>query len=363
MTRALVSGYYGFGNAGDEAILAGLVEGFRAGAPEMELTVLSGNPTATQTEHGVQAMPRGLSEARALLPEYDLLISGGGGLLQDATSWRSPLYYLGLLALARHRRKPAVCIGHSIGPLSRGWVRLLTRRVLAGVKVLAVRDRRSAEALQALGVRREVRVTADLAFLLPAPGTREIEAAWRKAGLATGSSPVAAICARRLPQSDEGRGAAIAEAAVVACRAQGLRPVLVPMQRPQDTSLAEEVAARAQVADVVRAPLTARDMLALLCGFDLVIAMRLHALIMAALGGRPLVAISYDPKVDGLMAELELPPAASAEAFAPDRLAAAVAQAWEDREQLSRHLAARAQHLRAAARENIDLVRQVVTSP
>jgi len=360
MGRALISGYYGFGNAGDEAILAGLVEGFRALAPELALTVLSGHPAATEAEHGVQAVPRGFRSAAAAMREADLFVSGGGGLIQDATSWRSPLYYLKLLAMARRRGLPVACVGHSVGPLRRWWVRALTRRALEKVGVLAVRDHRSVEILRGLGLRREVEVTADLAFLLPRPSEDAIAAAWRKAGLAEKSGPTAAIAMRRLPGEARGRGREIAISAIAACRAAKLRPVLVPMQHPEDLELAEAAARGALVGEVVRERLSARETLALVGGFDLVLAMRLHALIFAASGGLPLVAVSYDPKVDGLMGELGLTPATSATEFDSEALAAAVADAREAREDLSRRVTAQAERLRAAALRNITLALQLL---
>jgi polysaccharide pyruvyl transferase CsaB len=340
--RALVSGYYGFGNAGDEAILAGMIEGFRELAPEVELTVLSGSPAATEAEHGVKALPRGTRTAGAAMRGMDLFISGGGGLIQDATSWGSPLYYLWLIRMARRRGLPVACIGHSIGPLRRGWIRALTRWTLEGVEVLAVRDHRSREILRELGLRREVEVTGDLAFLLPGIGNRE-----------PGIGPRAGIAVRRIPGEDRGRGREIGVAAVGACREAGLRPVLAPMQHPEDLELAEEVARATLVSDVVRERLTAREVLALFAGFDLVVAMRLHALIFAAIAGVPLVGISYDPKVEGLTGELGLSAATSAEAFDGEALTRAVREAWERREEMAEELRARREGLRAAARRNV----------
>ncbi len=360
MSRALISGYYGFGNAGDEAILAGLIEGFRALAPELALTVLSGNPATTEAEHGVRAVPRDFQSADTALREADLFISGGGGLIQDATSWRSPLYYLKLLAMARRRGLPVACIGHSVGPLRRWWVRALTRRALEHVGVLAVRDHRSLEILRALGLRREVEVTADLAFLLPRPGDRGVEATAGGKAARASQSPSAAIAVRRMPGEDRGRGREIAVAAVAACRAASLRPVLVPMQHPEDLELAEEAARATLVGEVVRERLTAREMLALLAGFDLVVGMRLHALIFAAIAGVPMVGISYDPKVDGLMGELDLSPATSAAEFRSEALEEAVRVAWEAREDLSRRLTAQAARLRAAALRNVTLALQLL---
>jgi polysaccharide pyruvyl transferase CsaB len=352
--RALVSGYYGFGNVGDEAILAGLLQGFRDLAPEAALTVLSGDPAATEAEHGVSAWPRGLRSAARAVRQTDLLVSGGGGLLQDATSWRSPLYYLWILQMAQKRGARVACIGHSVGPLRRGWVRRRTRGTLEKVDVIAVRDHRSQETLQALGLRHPVEVTGDLAFLLPRPPEEETARAWAQAGLGK-EGAAAALALRRLPGGAVGPELEIAAAAVSACERIGVRPVLVPMQHAVDLELAEAIAARHPSVAVVRAKLTARETLALLSGFDLVVAMRLHALIFAAIAGVPPVAISYDPKVDGMMGELGLPVAASCATFSAAALTAAIAEAWRSRPAIAARLAARAPQLAAAARRNIDL--------
>jgi polysaccharide pyruvyl transferase CsaB len=351
--RALVSGYYGFGNVGDEAILAGLLQGFHELAPEASLTVLSGDPAATEAEHGVSAWPRGLRRAASAIRRADLLVSGGGGLLQDATSWRSPLYYLWVLQMARKRGVRVACIGHSVGPLRRGWVRRRTRGTLERVDVIAVRDHQSQETLQALGLRHPVEVTGDLAFLLPRPSEEDIARASSKAGVA--KEGAAALALRRLPGGATGPELEIAAAAVSACQGIGARPVLVPMQHPVDLELAETIAARHPSVAVVRAKLTARETLALLAGFDLVVAMRLHALIFAAIGGVPPVAVSYDPKVDGMMGELGFPVAASCATFSAEALTAAIGATSQSRAAVAAGLAERVPQLAAAARRNIEL--------
>ena len=358
----LVSGYYGCGNAGDEAILAGLVEGFRSSDPSVELTVLSGDPAATESEHGVRAVPRGLASAWRRLRASDLLISGGGGLLQDTTSWRSPLYYLAVMKLARRAGIPVACLGQGIGPLRRRFVRSLARRVLSGVPLIAVRDQGSAEELRLLGVAQPVEVTADLAFLLPEPSREERDEAWEKAGLGPDTRPVAAIALRAPPEAGRaGLSAALAEAIGGACEQLGLRMVLLPMNPSRDLALSTQVAqALRSGAEVVSAKLCARELLALVGGCDVVIAMRLHALIFAAICGVPPVAISYDPKVDALVEQLGLPPSTSTAEFHPQALSEVIHDAWQARTEVSRRLRGRAEALRQAAWRNIELARQLL---
>jgi len=362
-TRVLISGYYGFGNAGDEAILAGLIEGFRQRAPEAELTVLSGDPGATAREHGVVAAPRGLRSVRHQIKLSDLVISGGGGLLQDVTSWRSPLYYLAVVELARRARRPVAFVGQSVGPLRRPAIRWLARRVLSGVGALAVRDGVSREALFGLGLGREAEVTADLAFLMPPPTEEEIEAARRKAGVAAGEGPVAAVALRPDPAGEGGEDMAgmLGEAIGGVCGELGLRPVLVAMQPSQDVEFAGRVAARMPLGAGAGAPvMSARELLALTAGCDLLIGMRLHALVFAALAGVPPVGISYDPKVDGLMEQLGLEAAASSKRLDSGALRNAIRKTWEGREAVRAALAARAGELRAAALRNVDAAMRLV---
>lgn len=361
--RVLISGYYGLGNAGDEAILAGLIEGFRQRAPEAELTVLSGDPGATAREHGVVAAPRGLRSARHQIGLSDVVISGGGGLLQDVTSWRSPLYYLAVVELARRARRPVAFVGQSVGPLRRSAIRWLARRVLSGVEAVAVRDRVSRKALLGLGLGREVEVTADLAFLMEPPTEEEMEAARRKAGVAAGEGPVAAVALRPDPAGEGGEDVAgrLGEAIGGVCGELGLRPLLVAMQPSQDVEFAGRVAAGMPLGAAAVAPvMPARELLALIAGCDLLIGMRLHALIFAALAGVPLVGISYDPKVDGLMEQLGMEAAASSRRLDLAALRKGIRTAWEGREAARAALTARTVELRAAAMRNVDLAMSLV---
>jgi Uncharacterized conserved protein len=91
-----VAGYYGFKNAGDEAILEAIARELKARGHQV--LALSGDPRCTREEHGIRAAHR--LNPLALL-QADLWLLGGGGLLQDATSPLSLLYYLSVLRLAR----------------------------------------------------------------------------------------------------------------------------------------------------------------------------------------------------------------------------------------------------------------------
>ena len=92
----MISGYYGFGNAGDEAILASMIQQFRQEIPDVEIIVLTENPDKTHKEHGVETIQRSnFWRIFKVMGQVDLFISGGGGLIQDTTGFNTVLFYLG----------------------------------------------------------------------------------------------------------------------------------------------------------------------------------------------------------------------------------------------------------------------------
>lgn len=354
MTRLLVSGFYGMGNAGDEAVLAALVQLFREQEPGAAITVLSGDPGGTARDHGVAALPRMAPGAwLAGLRGCDLFVSGGGSLLQDVTSARSLIYYLGLILLARALRRPVVVLAQGIGPLRRPPLRRLTARILQGVARIAVRDADSAAELRRLGVgcggRPEITVTADPVFALVPPPPERGRALL--AGL-SGPRPWVGISVRPWPGIEDllpSLGRALAEID----RAGGT-PVFLPLQPDADRSLCCRLAEIAGTGSVWPGALQPAEWLAVVAGLDLVVGMRLHALIFAAASGVPFLGLSYDPKVDSLLASLERSPAGHVARFDPVAFTARLAAALRDPAS-ERASPERVELLRRAARRNAEL--------
>lgn len=163
MRTVVLSGYYGFDNAGDEALLAAIVGTLQKLRPDIHLMVFSANPERTQKMHGVEAISRfNIINLIKTLRRADLLLSGGGSLLQDVTSWRSILYYLGVVMLALWLKTPVMFYAQGIGPIRRTWARWLTRQVGNRVQLITLRDEDSYQELRLLGVSRPpIYVTAD----------------------------------------------------------------------------------------------------------------------------------------------------------------------------------------------------------
>ena len=78
----VMSGYYGFQNAGDDAVCYAIIEALRQEMPACDITVLSNDPELTEKTYGVSACDRWkLKEVWRALRRTDLLVSGGGSLL------------------------------------------------------------------------------------------------------------------------------------------------------------------------------------------------------------------------------------------------------------------------------------------
>ncbi|HHX41667.1 MAG TPA: polysaccharide pyruvyl transferase CsaB [Armatimonadetes bacterium] len=363
--RVVISGYYGFDNAGDEAVLAGLIDAFQAAVPGLSIAVASSNPEATRRQHGVEAFHRyRWRDLRAQLQACDLFVSGGGSLFQDVTSRRSIYYYLGTLALARLCRRPVMICGQGIGPIVSPIARRATAALFNRAAAITVRDPASLEMLAALGVRRpRIEQTADPVFALR-PSSREVgEEILARHGIDLNRPCVAFALREWRPRA--GSAPAVTEpsveqlldtwagAAAFAHRELGAQVLFVPMHPPDDERYARRVAERASVpAVVLSGPCPPRDLISLVGCVDLMVAMRLHALIFAALQGVPLVGISYDPKIDGFLRLLERTPAADVTSIEGGVVLRALQTAWDARAEEASSLKQKAERLRENALRN-----------
>jgi polysaccharide pyruvyl transferase CsaB len=359
VSRILISGYYGFGNAGDEAVLAAILASLRRQMPEAQCAVLSVAPAATTRLHGVPAFHRARPrEVLAALRRCDLFISGGGSLLQDVTSLSSLLFYLAQIQLARFLRRRVMIYAQGIGPLLRPVARRLTARTLRVVDCITVRDAESAAALRGIGLtgdRPPIEVTADPVFSLqPASaewaraelqacrrardegyarcaGTRmRGEAAALSSSLIPHPSSLALGISLREWPGLEARLEVLAEVIREVARESGLVPVYFPLQRAQDAAVCRRLAERTG-GGVLPGDYAPGEWMALAGQMDLFFGMRLHALIFAAAAGVPLVGLSYDPKVTSLLSRLGALPAASLAAFDADALRQALRDTWNVR--------------------------------
>lgn len=360
----MLSGYYGFGNAGDEALLAGLLAGIHRVAPHVVPVVLSGNPELTRQLHGVECTDRSNPVAvwRALGSAQGL-ISGGGSLLQDVTSRRSVFYYLGVMAMAGLRDLPYCVYGQGIGPLTSRSGRAFTRWILQRSRGIWVRDPESKRQVLDMGVRVSsnaccqrdpvLQLVGDPAFLLPAVNVR---LARERLRVLTGAGTAGVWVVALRPWGESGQWwPHLADALARAAGRCSAVLAFLPMHPGVDDAVAVCVAARARNQNVPCVVLEARSFRQVqehLAGADMVIAMRLHALILAVSSAVASVAISYDPKVMALAKDLPLPWISTAQLMdggSTKQLAEVAIQTWSERQERSAQLRTQANLRRETA--------------
>ena len=338
MSRVLIAGYYGFGNAGDELILESILSGFRRDFPGALPVVLSHNPGRTSREHGVRAADRW--NPAAVVKEMvlaDSFLLGGGGILQDSTSSASLWYYLALVRLAALLGKRIVVAAAGIGPVSSPLNRRLTGSALREALEISVRDGGSASALEAMGLGREVFSGADPALLFDGEEGAEDKSA---------GAPVVLFVPRSLPAKRFPALMKDASAALGAfARETGARVRVVPFHHERD----REEAARCAAVIGGGAALEPWEGLAGLRrkvrGSDLVVSARMHGLALSCLFRIPALGLSVDPKVAAFAAAAGFP------AFERGDFPAALRSAWRGRDSIRDSAAARLPGLRSLAGE------------
>ncbi|MFQ3584789.1 MAG: polysaccharide pyruvyl transferase CsaB [Cyanobacteriota bacterium] len=305
LPRVLLCGYYGYGNGGDEALLLALLQQLQQLPVPVQPVVLSHQPAQTAATYPVLACPRfnGLALQRCLR-EAKAFVWGGGSLLQDRTSWRSPLYYLGVMGLAQQWGLKTFAWAQGIGPLERGWVRHLARRSLAGCTAISVRDRAASEWLEQWGIPHQV--APDPVWGLVAKRLPEWDG-WPQ--------PRIAVVLRQHPQLTPARIESLSQGLARLQDSTGAYFLFIPFQLARqgspdlgvDYRLAQDLQRRmpgpAQVLEI-RDPCLLKGSFQ---GVRLVITMRYHGLVMAAAEGCRCFGLSYDPKVKTLLQDLNMP--------------------------------------------------------
>ncbi|MCR8645063.1 polysaccharide pyruvyl transferase family protein [Paenibacillus sp. N1-5-1-14] len=391
--KIVISGYYGFDNSGDEAVLQSILfaleEQGKLEGVKIVPVVLSANPERTSSMYGVEAVHRmKIGAVLGALRGSDGLISGGGSLLQDATSSRTIPYYVAIIKLAQLLRKPTFIYSQGVGPVQKQGFFPWIRSAIGGSAYISVRDEESAQLLGRMGVGLDrIDVVPDPVMGLPLRaggeadgGASHTAAASAGAAASPGASAMRADAdARGTHSSGDERAAAEqddpasplvigvsvrywnADRSELAAIADALRGVLtartdvhirlLPFHLPTDEEASEYVLAQmgirpdgtavdpkltgsftlstssvegadnstpavdatafASRVSIVRGVTHPQDMLAEVAACDLVIGMRLHALIYAASQFVPMVGISYDPKIDQFLGRLGMESAAS----------------------------------------------------
>lgn len=357
MKKIVVSGYFGFDNSGDDAILKAMVDDFKKLNIDLEMTALSNNPEKTRQVYGIGAVNRfSFSEVRRALKDTDLLLSGGGSLLQDITSTRSIIYYLSVIILAKFLRKKVYIYANGIGPIDKKSNRILTRWVLNRANYITLRDDLSYKFVRDLGVtNKNIEVTADPVFTLEVAGEDRVEEILKSEKIKITDKTIG-FCIRDQKNIDEikDKFAATIDKLIEA----GYDILLVPFHNPRDNIYSSEVAERCRHKDsvmLIENTYSAGDLMGIFKKLKLLAAMRLHSLVYAASVNLPMVGIIYDPKVEAMVKELGIEEAVDVENFTPEELFDKTKLALENLEDRRKVLSQRTEEMKQESKRNVEI--------
>lgn len=306
MIKILITGYYGFFNSGDDAILTSMCSDIRALDMKSEITIISNNPLVTKKEYKTESAYRfDFKSVIRKIKETDILLMGGGSLLQDRTSTKSLIYYLSILWLAKKFNKKCMIYANGIGPIRRKFNRYITKKVLNKVDVITLREKLSEKELYKLGVNKPiVKVTADPVFNLQ---TMDINVDDILAGENIDTSkPFAAILFRNW--KDESKYVKkIAKVCDYIVKTYDMNILFIPMKYPADISVSKSISNKMECNSyILEKQYDVNTIIQIIGQTKIVLSMRLHALLYATLKGIPMVGFIYDPKVKYFLEELEM---------------------------------------------------------
>ena len=299
----LICGAYGKGNAGDDSILEAILQQMRHIDPDMPICVLSRNPKQTRLRYRVDAVHTfDFPKFWSRMGKTKLYINGGGSLIQDVTSTRSLQYYLTSIAMAKRRGNKVLMYGCGIGPVSSPKNRKQAGKIIDRyADLITLREPQSAKELESMGVRRpEIRITADPALLLDPAAPSQVDSFLHARGVDPAGQY--ALFVLRPWKGFEEKLPAMAETADRLCRDHGLTPVFFALEPGRDQAACQQAAELVHCPyHMLSAPADGHLIVGMMGRMQVVVSMRLHALIFATGLGVPLAGIVYDPKVSGFL--------------------------------------------------------------
>jgi polysaccharide pyruvyl transferase WcaK-like protein len=335
MTKILILGGDADANLGDAGILAATCHRFVAADRRAAITIVSRRRRAGELPGLVGVIapgPRDFGSLLATARRQDLIVFGGGGLLQDDDSRVKVPYWAARLAALKSLQRNIVGLSLGVGPLAHAESRLCARLICDLLRSVSVRDDFARRWLEPCS-RRPVPVVPDPAFMLPPAASAAAADVIRALGLPTGR-PLLGVTVRGwfhrrggfVPPGlrarfglDRDYGAAerarFAASLAVEVRRVARRldatVLLLPSYRlahEGDVQACAALAARLEGVPTATATIDDPALYKAVTGrLTLMISARMHPLIFAASMGVPVVGLAYNDKFKGVFRLLGLP--------------------------------------------------------
>ena len=301
----LVCGAYGRGNAGDDAILEAIVTELRQIDCDVPIWVLSRKPKHTRLAYRVNSI-YAFSPLRWIhcMRHTQLYINGGGSLMQDVTSSRSLWFYLFTIWCAKRLGNKVMMYGCGIGPVQRPSNRKLTARILQNnVDSITLRDALSKAELDDMHITKpKILLSADPTVILPPASPEVIDALMESNGLDPKGSYLG--LSLRSWRGYPAKAHLFGALADLAWEKYGLTTVFLSIEPKLDVPAAQLAAAHIKKAPyhIIDYSGPSSHTIGLFSRMQVVVSMRLHALVFAAGQHVPVVGVVYDQKVSSFLA-------------------------------------------------------------
>lgn len=353
---AVLSGYYGFNNSGDDALLFAICESLKMFKPDIRLLVLSAKPNETAKIYRTDAKKRfNLFWVLWALKNSKMLINGGGSLLQDATSSHSLFYYLAVMAQAKKMGLKLYIYANGIGPV-KDKNKKITKSVIEKADMITLRDENSLIELADMEVQnKNVLVTADPAIILSPEGKNATDKMLRSEGIPA-DGKMFGIAIRQWDLNDKTFVQKLAKTADIIAKKYSMIPLFIPMRLQGDLKISERVAGVMESkAYILKNNCTVKEIIGAVDKCEFVIGMRLHTLIYAASTCTPTVGIVYDPKIRGFLEYLGQNRMVNADDFSEEQIVLCVDDIMNNKDKIKEELSEKLRELSEKAIKNAEI--------
>ncbi len=359
----IISGYYGFGNSGDDAILKAIVDDLRKSEKDLNITALSRKPKDTKKYYNIDAVDRfNIFEIMKSILNTDLFISGGGSLIQDVTSTRSIIYYLSLILISKIFNKKVMVYANGIGPIKKRFNRLLTKQILSKVDLITLRDYISKNTIDKIGVRNNnVIVTADPVYTLQPSDEDRVSNILDKEGISL-EKPLVGVSIRNWKNSDNIKDM-ITQLINYLLNNYSVNVVLIPMHYSEDLGICREISNMVEGSCyLIENQYSVEEMMGIISNLELIVAMRLHSLVYAATQAVPMIGLVYDPKVKGFMNSINQDSMCDVDELEIVDLCTKFDKVWKKKDSIKEELKSTREKFRKKAQQNVDLAIDLLKS-
>lgn len=292
--RFVLSGYFGFKNFGDEAILSVLVEKLQSIGGVVSVITSDISYTKSKFKHIFCVKTFDLLNIIGAIKKSDYLVSGGGSLLQDVTSFKSLVYYLFILSIGLIFHKKNIIFAQGIGPVNSNLGRFLTRLILKRAYYISVRDEKSYELLKNWGINCDL--VCDPVFGL------NIEP--------IAKSKKVCVQLRNFDSVNDLFLSKLAE--FIDKNFSGYEIEVCSLQDSIDLDVCKNFCEKLREIDPyytvnLHKNIDSNKVISIISSCEYLIGMRFHSLIIGLLSGCKILALNYDPKVEKLANKFNLP--------------------------------------------------------